>query len=39
MVIDNNAISLPHSQFLIYQAPDGQVTVDVKFDGDMAWLI
>lgn len=36
--MDNNTISPPHSQFLIYQAHDGQVKIDVKFDDNTVRL-
>jgi hypothetical protein len=34
----HNPITPQKSQFLIYQAPDGQVKIDVRFDNNDVWL-
>src|SRR5258708_1350896 len=28
----------PHGQFLVYQAPDGKLKIDVRFEGETVWL-
>jgi len=33
-----NTTLLPNSQLLIYQNEDGQIKIDVRFDGDTVWL-
>lgn len=30
--------SLPDSQFLVYQVEDGRIQIDVRFEGETAWL-
>jgi hypothetical protein len=36
--MSDHSITSQYSQFLIYQAPDWQIKIDVRFDGDTVWL-
>lgn len=35
---DPNHLALPEGEFLLYQTDDGQTRVEVRFDGETAWL-
>jgi len=37
-VTDLTNVSRPEAEFLLYQAEDGQTRLEVRFDGDTAWL-
>ena len=34
----NKLTTLPESQFLVYQAEDGKLKIDVRFEGETVWL-
>ena len=34
----NKLTTLPESQFLLYQAEDGKLKIDVRFEGETVWL-
>jgi len=34
----NELTALPESQFLVYQAEDGTLKIDVRFEGETVWL-
>lgn len=35
---EKNAIEFPKAQFLVYQAKDGKLKLDVRFEGETVWL-
>jgi len=37
-VTDSTNMSRPEAEFLLYQAEDGRTRVEVRFDGETAWL-
>jgi hypothetical protein len=36
--LTNKLTTLPESQFLVYQAEDGTLKIDVRFEGETVWL-
>lgn len=38
VVMRKNQLEIGHSQIVIYQTQDGEIKLDVRFDGDTVWL-